>query len=94
MEAALPSGCTDRASPGASVARSSRSSRAEASVAPGAGEVMSFRWVAARKGPYYLTVRGPLMDLAKNQLIGECAEERVAHIQLNYGLLLPKETST
>ncbi|MBW2417993.1 MAG: protein kinase, partial [Deltaproteobacteria bacterium] len=40
------------------------------------GDRMHFNWVAARRTPYYITVRGPLLDLANDQLIGEFLEER------------------
>ncbi|MCP5116212.1 MAG: hypothetical protein GY953_35745 [bacterium] len=45
------------------------------------GKNMTFKRLAARKAPYYLTVRGPLMDATTSNLIGECAEERVAVIE-------------
>ncbi|MCP5044352.1 MAG: tetratricopeptide repeat protein, partial [bacterium] len=39
------------------------------------GNRMEFRWVPARRGHYYVTIRGPLVDLASNSLIGEFLEE-------------------
>ncbi len=44
------------------------------------GTRMLYRMVPARRGPYYLAIRGPLVDLASNQLIGEFLEERTLQI--------------
>ncbi len=45
------------------------------------GTKMSFRWVPARRAPYHLTIRGPLLDLETNGLIGEFLEERYVKIE-------------
>ncbi len=45
------------------------------------GDQMIFRWVAARRGRYFLTVRGPLLDLETDNLIGEFLEERVIEVK-------------
>lgn len=44
------------------------------------GTHMTFRGVPAHRTRYYLTVRGPLIDLATNGLVGEFLEERVVKI--------------
>lgn len=45
------------------------------------GSHMSFTWVPARRSRYYLTIRGPLVDLGNNSLIGEFLEERTVKIE-------------
>ena len=36
--------------------------------------------IPARRSRYYLTIRGPILDLATNSLVGEFLEERVVKI--------------
>jgi tetratricopeptide (TPR) repeat protein len=45
------------------------------------GNVMVFGFVAARRRPYYVTVRGPLLDLATDKLIGEFLEEKTLRVR-------------
>ena len=45
------------------------------------GTHMSFRWIPARRSEYYLTIRGPLVDLNTKRLIGEFLEERMVKIE-------------
>lgn len=44
------------------------------------GRTMLFSFVAARRKPYYVTVRGPLLDLATDKLIGEFLEEKTVRV--------------
>ena len=44
------------------------------------GNVMVFGFVGARRKPYYVTVRGPLLDLATDKLIGEFLEEKTLRV--------------
>jgi tetratricopeptide (TPR) repeat protein len=44
------------------------------------GTHMTFRGIPARRNRYYLTIRGPILDLATNSLVGEFLEERVVKI--------------
>jgi len=56
------------------------------------GERMEFRWVPARRTPYYITVRGPLLDLTNDELVGEFLEERKIlvkrreHLQVDFNM--------
>ena len=45
------------------------------------GNSMKFSFVAARRKPYYVTVRGPLLDLATDKLIGEFLEEKTVRVR-------------
>ncbi len=45
------------------------------------GGTMVFSIVPARRKPYYVTIRGPLLDLATEKLIGEFLEEKTIKVR-------------
>ncbi len=45
------------------------------------GSMMTFSIVPARRKPYYITVRGPLLDLATEKLVGEFLEEKTIRVR-------------
>lgn len=45
------------------------------------GTFMVFGMVPARRKPYYVTVRGPLLDLGTDKLIGEFLEEKTVSVR-------------
>jgi tetratricopeptide (TPR) repeat protein len=45
------------------------------------GQPTIFRWVAARKRPYYVTVRGPLFDYLSDDLVGDFLEEKTVLVK-------------
>ena len=45
------------------------------------GDTLVFDWLAARRKPYYVTVRGPMVDATSGELIGMYQEERTIMIR-------------
>jgi tetratricopeptide (TPR) repeat protein len=45
-----------------------------------AGRETTFRWIPARARPYYVTVRGPLLDAKRDEVIGHFLEEQRVRI--------------
>jgi len=61
-----------------------------------AGRETTFRWIPARKGPYTVTVAGPLLDARGEEIIGHFLEEQRVRVRRGRAALLefdfrPKE---
>jgi tetratricopeptide (TPR) repeat protein len=62
------------------------------------GEPTVFHWIPARRRPYYVTVRGPLVTATSNELIGDFLEEQLVRVQRSRKLTVkfdmrPKEAA-